>query len=375
MVRLPRFFGKKRGHRQTVSHAWGSLGEGVFYSLLLLGGVAYAAVVVVGMFWPGLRLGLWGFGAGGGVPATPGGVAAAPTVWLWLLNLFLPTALLAIGASGIYRLLSVLGKSEERRAAAVTIPDILEPVAGSTEEPGYPAVPTCDNFTNSPGTVLDFRLPIESPENWALLGIGIFAVLWNIVLVVLGVSAGVDLAGGRTDWLLIALVAAFASVGIASIVMFVRAAISAALVGPTQLEISSLPMRPGGRYELLLSQSGSGTFRSLSIALEQEERATFRMGTDTRTERRVVLSREISTWQAVELSPANRFEARCQVGLPADLMHSFTSPHNSVDWRFVVRGDPARRRAFTRVFPVIVFPPRMTKPGGDARIHEESVER
>jgi|688.fasta_scaffold78768_2 hypothetical protein len=368
MVRLPRFFGKKRGNRQTVSHAWGSLGEAVFYSLLLLGGTAYATVVIVGMFWPGLRLGLWGLGAGGGAPA-------APTVWLWLLNLFLPTALLAIGVPGIYRLLSVLGKSDERRAAAVTIPDILEPVAGSAEEPGYPAVPTCDNFTNSPGTVLDFRLPIESPESWALLGIGIFAVLWNIVLVVLGVSAGVDLAGGRTDWLLIALVAAFASVGIASIVMFVRAAIAAARVGPTQLEISALPMRPGGRYELLLSQSGSGTFHSLSIALEQEERATFRMGTDTRTERRVVLSREISKWEAVELSAANRFEARCQVGLPTDLMHSFTSAHNSVDWRFVVRGDPVRRRAFTRVFPVIVFPPRMPKPPGNARIHDEAVER
>jgi len=367
MVRLPRFFGKKRGNRQTVSHAWGSLGEAVFYTLLLLGGAAYAAVVIVGMFWPGLRLGLWVAGA-----AAADGVAAAPTVWSWLLNLFLPTALLAIGISGIYRLLSVLGKSEERRAAAVTIPDILEPVAGSVEEPGYPAVPTCDNFTNSPGTVLDYRLPIESPESWTLLGMGIFAVLWNIVLIVLAVSAGVDLAGGRTDWLLIALVAAFACVGIASIFVFGRAAITAARVGPTQLEICSLPMRPGGRYELLLSQSGAGTFRSLSIMLEQEERATFRMGTDTRTERRVVLSREISKWQGIELSPATRFEARCQVGLSADLMHSFTSAHNSVDWRFVVHGIPARRQPFARVFPVIVFPPRILPPSGTARIHAEA---
>ena len=367
MVRLPPFFGKKRGNRQTVSHAWGSLGEAMFYTLLLLGGAAYAAVVIVGMFWPELRLGLWAAGS-----AATDGVPAAPTVWLWLLNLFLPTGLLAIGISGIYRLLSVLGKSEERRAAAVTIPDILEPVAGSTEEPGYPAVPTCDHFTNSPGTVLDFRLPIESPESWTLLGIGIFAVLWNIVLVVLGVSAGVDIAGGRTDLILLALVAVFASVGIASIVVFGRAAIAAARVGPTQLEISSLPMRPGGRYELLLSQSGSGGFRSLSITLEQQERATFRMGTDTRTERRIVLSREISRWQEIELSPATRFEARCQVGLPADLMHSFISAHNSVDWRFVVHGTPVRRQAFTRIFPVIVFPPRGRHPSGTARLHDES---
>lgn len=367
MVRLPRFVGKKRGNRQTVSHAWGSLGEAVFYLLLLVGGAAHATVVVVGLFWPGWRLGLWPAEAG---PA--GAVPPAPTVWLWLLNLFLPTALLSIGASGTYRLLSVLGKSEERRAAAVTIPDLLEPVAGPSEEPGYPTVPTCDNVTNSPGTVLEYRLPLESPETWTLLGIGVFALLWNSVLVVLAVSAGVDLAGGRTDWLLLALVTFFASVGIASLVVFVRTAITAAGVGPTQLEISAMPMRPGGRYEVLISQSGSGTFTSLTISLEQEERATFRQGTDTRTERRLVLAKEISTWHAIELSPASRFEARCNFSLPPDLMHSFSSTHNSVDWRFVVRAVPSHRPAVTRVFPAIVFPPRVGPSAGSARILRET---
>lgn len=367
MVRLPRFFGKKRGNRQTVSQAWGKLGEGAFYSLLLAGGTVYATVVVLGVFWPEWRLGPWAAVGIGGAADAEGAPSAA---WAWLLNLFLPSALLAIGGSGLYRLVSILGKSEERRAAAVKLPELLDPMTGGLEEPGYPAVPTCDNFTNSPGTVLDYRLPIESPESWTLLGVGIFAILWNTVLVVLAVSAGVGLAGGRTDWMLISLVAAFAAMGIASITMFVRTAIVAASVGPTQLEISALPMRPGGRYELLLGQSGSGILHSLSLSLEQEERATFRQGTDTRTEKRVVLSRELKAWRSLELSPASRFESHCHVLLPAEVMHSFTSAHNGVDWRFVVRGRPARWPAFTRVFPVVVFPPRITSAGVDVpRLH------
>ena len=367
MVRLPRFFGKKRGNRQTVSQAFGNLGEGLFYSLLLVGGGAYTTVVVIGVFWPEWRLGPW---SAVGIRDSAEGADAPSSAWAWLLNLLLPSALLAIGASGLYRLVSVLGKSEERRAAAVKLPDLLDPVAGTLEEPGYPAVPTCDNFTNSPGTELSYRLPIESPESWTLLGIGIFTMLWNAVLVVLAVSAGVGLAGGKTDWVLLTFVAAFAAVGVTSIVVFVRAAVVAASVGPTQLEISSLPMRPGGRYDLLLGQSGSGGLHSLSLCLEQQERATFRQGTDTRTENRVVLSREIAAWRGLELSPAARFEARCRIALPVDVMHSFLSAHNGVDWRFVVHGRPARWPAFRRVFPVVVFPPRATVGAGvSPRLH------
>lgn len=361
MVRLPRFFGKKRGNRRSVSQAWGSLGEAGFYLVLLAAGLIYATVLVLGIAWPEWRHGL-------GTPPKPPQASSATGIWLWLLNLFLPTALLAIGGAGIVRMLAGLGKSEEHRAAAATLPDFLEPMAGAIEEPGYPTVPTCDNFTNSPGTKLEYRLPIESPEHWTLLGLGIFALLWNAVLIVLAVNAGIDLAGGRAQWLLLSLVAVFAGVGLASIGLFARAAINAAGAGPTQLEISSLPMRPGGRYELFISQSGSGTFSSLSISLEQEEQATFRQGTDTRTERRIVARREVANWQGIELSPASRFEAAFVVSLPETAMHSFTSPHNHIDWRFVVRGEPHRRPPFVRAFPVVVLPARAPSTVGSARL-------
>lgn len=62
------------------------------------------------------------------------------------------------------------------------------------------------------------------------------------------------------------------------------------------------------------------------------------------------------------MSPGTRFEAGASVSLPAMAMHSFVSEHNSVSWRIVVRGQPARWPAFTRSFPVVVFPAPAREP-------------
>ena len=48
-----------------------------------------------------------------------------------------------------------------------------------------------------------------------LLGFGLFALLWNAVLIVLAVNAGLDLLGGQIDWLLLGILVPFLVVGIA----------------------------------------------------------------------------------------------------------------------------------------------------------------
>jgi hypothetical protein len=49
-------------------------------------------------------------------------------------------------------------------------------------------------------------------------------------------------------------------------------------------------------------------------------------------------------------------------------MHSFTSAHNAVRWRLVVRGTPERWPAFSRVFPIVVFPPAADAQEPPARL-------
>jgi hypothetical protein len=267
--------------------------------------------------------------------------------WMWALTLLLPGALLAFGSAGLARTLATWRKSEERRALAVH---------RSAKPSQHPSIPSCDDLVNSPGTVLRFRLPTSGAEGWTLIGLGLFAGLWNVVLVVLAVTAGVDLMGGRIDWLLFVLLVPFAAVGVAATLLFTRQLVLTSAVGTTQLEISDHPLRPGGSYDVHLAQAGTGTFRTLSMTLELEEQATFRQGTDTRTERLVVWRGSIQSWKDIEVAPGTRFEARATLTVPATAMHSFSSEHNGVSWRVVIRGRPARWPAFSRGFPVVVHP-------------------
>jgi len=340
-VRLPRFFGKKRGHRRTGSQAWGSFGEAVFYAGLVTAGLCFGGLLLVGAI---------GFNPeAAGLPW--------PRWWLGLFTLLIPGALLAFGGAGLVRTLRGWGKSEERRALAEGLTELFDSMGqadGAAHD--HPGVPRCDDLVNSPGTILRYRLPLESPENWALVGLGLFAALWNAVLAVLVVNAGLDLLGGRVESFLLAVLVPFLAVGIGGIVLFVRRLVLTTAVGTTQLEISDHPLLPGGTYDVLLAQGGAGTFTAVDMTLEMEETATFRQGTDTRTERVVVWREQVKEWRDVEIAPGVRFETHASVTIPDDAMHSFNSEHNAVRWRIVVHGRPERRPAFVRMFPLVVFP-------------------
>ena len=428
-MRLPRIFGKKRGHRRTGSEAWGSFGDGLFHGVLVCAGVVFAALLISGVAVPEWRINHDFVEAHGRVLATglvrrgadgPAGSASTtwrPTVrvryeadgttheawarppasvastdrdaavsrlaawpiasdvplwydpsdpavvvlergynwWMWLLALLLPAALLAFGGSGLVRAVRRWGRSEEALAAATGIPGLLahRATAAAADHPG---LPPCDDLVNSPGTQLRYRLPLESPENWTLFGLGLFAAFWNLVLLVLAIGAGLEFTSGRIDWLLLALLVPFVAVGAAAIALVVRGLVLSAAVGTTQLEISDHPLRPGGTYDVLLAQGGSGRIRRLTLALELVEQATFRQGTDARTENLVVWRRQFDSWSDVALLPGARFEVRSSIRIPGDAMHSFASEHNALRWRLVVQGVPARWPAFVRVFPVAVYP-------------------
>ena len=287
--------------------------------------------------------------------------------WLWLLALLLPGALVAFGITGLLHSLKSWGRSEERQAAQFG--RILETLASPIPETvGFPTIPACDNLVNSPGTMLRFRLPTESPEAWSLIGAGLFSGLWNVVVILLAVNVGIDIAGGRADVWLLGLLAPFTIVGLASIVLFFRQLFFVTAIGPTHVEISGHPLRPGNQYQVLLSQAGSVSFRRLELFLELEEQATFRQGTDVRTERQVVWQSLIRRWNNIEPLSGTPFEAEVQLELPSKAMHSFSSTHNTVSWRLVLRGVPEHWPALVRVFPVVVFPAEIISIDGKKAI-------
>ena len=60
------------------------------------------------------------------------------------------------------------------------------------------------------------------------------------------------------------------------------------------------------------------------------------------------------------IEPAIPFTAPCTIAMPADVMHSFQSPHNAVRWKLVVCGEAEAWPAFERGFPIVVNPGQAT---------------
>jgi hypothetical protein len=155
---------------------------------------------------------------------------------------------------------------------------------------------------------------------------------------------------------LIVLAIALLPVGLGAIGVFFRRLMAATAVGPTRVEISDHPVEPGGRYGVFLSHSGWRAMTDLRVSFVCQEVATFRQGTNTRTETREVYRQELFHRQPVEHPKGAPFEAEIELNLSRGIMHSFAAEHNEIHWTLVVEGRPEGRPDYKRAFPVVVRP-------------------
>jgi hypothetical protein len=95
---------------------------------------------------------------------------------------------------------------------------------------------------------------------------------------------------------------------------------------------------------------------SIDLFLVCDEVATYRQGTDTRTERLRVFEQPVFRREQIEVEPSRLFEHQGEVELPAECMHSFKADHNEVQWRLLVRADVAGWPPIERAFPIVVCP-------------------
>ena len=191
---------------------------------------------------------------------------------------------------------------------------------------------------------------------WTLFALATASLLWNGIVLIFVVMAIGSFARGEPDWMLAALVIPFIAIGVALVVYFMRQALIATGVGPTRIEISQHPLSPGGEYDAFLSQAGRLTMKSLEVWLACDEKATYRQGTDTRTETRRVYQDRCFLREAFEIHQGLPFESRCQIHVPPGAMHSFAANHNEVSWKLVVKGSVVGWPDYQREFQIVVNP-------------------
>ncbi len=272
--------------------------------------------------------------------------------WLWTL-LLLPLAFIVAGGGGMAYVVLNWGKSAEHQAAAKHLAarlDLFDETASMAKD--FPNIPREGNLTNSPGTRLKYRLPIHMTHGLKLMLATWVCLCWNalvIVFIVMAVRRGLD-------WRLILFTLPFLAIGGAMIYFVIRQVLIATGVGPTQLEISDHPLLPGRRYDLLVSQAGRLSMNYLEVDLVCDEQATYRQGTDARSEQRRVFCQAVFRQKQIDIPQGLGFEHLCRIEAPVDAMHSFVSEHNEIQWKFVVRGEVKGWPKYERSFPVIVYP-------------------
>lgn len=277
--------------------------------------------------------------------------------WLWLA-LLIPVALILFGALRMASEFLRWNSSPERlsqRRLLVPGSSTTEVIAGN---PGveFPSLPRDDNITNSPGTHLAYRLPINI-SSWVMLA-AVFGVtlFWNGTWLVFAVICIRDWTNGQGSWFLTLFLVPFSLIGVLMLGLLVRAAWITLGVGPTHVEISKHPWRAGGEYEIWFSQSGKLTLKHFIVELVCEESVTYRQGTDTRTERCIVHRQPLFERRDFVIPDAAPLEEQVVCRIPATAMHSFEAPSNEIQWKIMVRADIVSWPNFERSFSIVVQP-------------------
>ena len=276
--------------------------------------------------------------------------------WIYLVTT-VPVIFIFVGAGGIVYTLLHWGKSAKLRAAISQRVQERDLLGGNGRgEIEYPGVPAREDITSSPGTKLRYRLPIETSPGWAMIGTLVACLFWNGLVGIMVFFAAHSILSGKPEWVLTFLCVPFVGIGLFLIYGFFRQLLLTTGIGPTMLEISDHPLHPGGEYRIFLAQAGRLSVKSLALSLVCEEEATYRQGTDTRTESQKVFAQELFRQENFEIPPGIPFEKESPLRIPAGAMHSFKSAHNRINWTLLVEGDIAGWPALKRAFPVIIFP-------------------
>lgn len=346
LPRRIRFWEKKRGHRRTGSPALANAGEVVFFASVVLLAFFALVIFVTSRVVEVDHVSTWTQGA---------------RFWIGLLIL---ASVILMGAYGLVRSVFQIGTSAERRSMiAQRAQAIGDPATGKFDSAWeYPSVPKLGALMESPGTRLAYRLPQLVTPAWSLHALALFSLMWLGVLAVVLVVVTQSFLAGQPRWILLVVTFLLAAVAVRVTQSFLVKLGGSARVGPTSVEISRMPLRPGQQAMVSLTQSGRMSLVTLQLLLVCEEEAIFREGTNLRVEQARSCEQSVLAENNLTVSPQRAFQLDGPLHVPADVMHSFESPSNSIRWQLLVRGRQTSGTGFERRFSVVVYPPIVRSP-------------
>jgi hypothetical protein len=241
--------------------------------------------------------------------------------------------------------------------------DSVQPA--SFQEPSYTEAPAqtasvspvAPIASSMPGAAFE-RVVLEPAitPGCRLIGVTIFAVIWNAVVAAFGGWSFEKWDDGNLAWIPNLFLSPFALIGVAAI-----GAVGyyfLAMFNPRpKLTLSPAQLRLGEPFDLEWEFSGSNrAVNKFRLYIEGREEATYRRGTTTTTDRSV-----FATIQIVERPTAEHGRAR--VTMPGNTMHSFKSENNKIVWNIHAQGDIRFWPDVKEAFEIEVLPKRTMKTG------------
>ena len=185
-----------------------------------------------------------------------------------------------------------------------------------------------------------------------LFGAIVFCLIWNGIVSVFLVQVVQGWQAGERPWGMTLFLTPFVLVGAATIV-FVGHFLLAAFNPRPRVTVGRSLVRLGDRVQLEWRFAGrAGRIERLRISLEGREEATYRRGTDTRTDREVFARIPVVD---TELGPEIARGVRT-VEVPRETMHTFAAVSNKVAWSLKVSGEIARWPDVDEELEVVLHP-------------------
>jgi hypothetical protein len=282
-------------------------------------------------------------------PADPAQVVVfrglrSSTIGGGIFGLLVLSVFIAVAAHALYWRWRYRGLSDEEIAHR----------AGSAEL-GMGPLPTVPAPQHTPGKRGAYRLTANHDLGTAFALLVFFSLVWLVP------SAGVvqdALESGVQWWTVLMLLPL-----VGMLLFMARKLLVFTGVRPTDIEVSRHPVEVGEPFTLSFTQHGPLRTNSIDVRLVCEEEVKYQVGTDTRTEKRIVHEQPLISELGLHITLQRPLHASFELTIPEGAMHSFEVPCNAVRWRVITRGDVPNFPDFERSALLTVVPARPVAGG------------
>lgn len=196
------------------------------------------------------------------------------------------------------------------------------------------------------------QIKSETSRVGKIIGYTFFACFWNGIVSIFVIQAVKSHQSGDPEWFLTFFMIPFVCIGV-----FLILAVFHALLGLANPEIELTLSESSPTLGETLELEWQATkplhrVRSLQISLKGQESATYRRGTNTRTDTSAFYKDVVLDLK----DPKAQQRGIVTITLPSDSMHSFDSGNNKIIWQLIVNGDIPRFPDIKDNYPITVRP-------------------